>query len=160
MLKRFWMVLRIIKFLRIISRCTGSIKGKYHVIVALRFWLCYFSHTEELFGIKFKANVSSFSQKINSFVYRKIINDPKEWQLWTHNGYIHFIKSLNLVLNEAFKYVLTRVLLCMLVSLYNIFGTFIWHDKCTISEIHTDVWIALYQLKVNVNLDGFYISAW
>ena len=138
MLKRFWMVLRII--LRIISRCTGSIKGKYHVIVALRFWLCYFSHTEELFGIKFKANVSSFSQKINSFVYRKIINDPKEWQLWTHNGYIHFIKSLNLVLNEAFKYVLTRVLLCMAVSLYNIIGIFKGHDNCTISEIHSESW--------------------
>ena len=122
-------------FLRIISRCTGSIKGKYHVIVALRFWLCYFSHTEELFGIKFKANVSSFSQKINSFVYRKIINDPKEWQLWTQNGNIHFIKSLNLVVNEAFKYVLTRALLCMVVSLNNIFGNFKGHDNCKISEI-------------------------
>ena len=133
MLKRFWMVLRII--LRIISRCTGSIKGKYHVIVALRFWLCYFSHTEELFGIKFKANVSSFSHKINSFVCRKIISDPKEWQLWTQNWYIHFIKSLNLVVNEAFKYVLTRVLLCMVVSLNNIFGTFKGHDNCTISEV-------------------------
>ena len=118
----------------------------FYVIVALRLWLCCFSHTEELFGIKFKANVSSFSQKINSFVYRKIINDPKEWQLWTQNGNIHFIKSLNLVVNEAFKYVLSRALLCMEVSLNNIFGTFKGHDNCTISEKPIYTYIFSYTL--------------
>ena len=59
----------------------------------------------------------------------------------------------------------------MAVSLYNIFGIFKGHDNCTINRkkpiytyiyifIYTDVWIAVNQLKVNVNLDGFYISAW